>query len=100
MDDLEGGVPLMRLRDKGELLAECRIIIHDQAKAWPVFQAVFGAMAANIVGEFFETMRIACDQALIDGAKTTGFTIDLNPLPKPQIIVPQNNGHIPELRLS
>lgn len=85
-------VYLMRVSLDGELVAEVPIIIHDAVKAKEAFEASFSELVPHAIGELFQSMRVACDDALQAqlGGHYTGLEVNIGRTLKPQLIVPAN----------
>ena len=89
--------PLLTIRLDGQVVAEATLVVHDGPGAWKAFQAAFANVAPFMVGEIFNTMRVACDPELRAEMGPQGMTIDLNTVATPQIVIP-TNGHLPEMK--
>ena len=91
MSDL---LPLLRVRLDGEIVAEATLTVYDAEKTWLAFVSGFPQIAHLVTGEFFNTVRIACDEQLKGITQETGITIDLRTRAVPEIIVPdfKSNG--------
>ena len=87
-------VSLLKLTFNGELVAEASLIVHDQAGAWEAFLNVYPQIAHLICGEVFSVMHVACDDELRAKTDHTGFSIDIQTEPRPQLFVPPTNGHL------
>ena len=84
---------LLTIKLDGKVVAEATLVIYDAASAWLAFQESFAMLSSVIVGEFFNTMRVACHEDLKAERGPQGIMIDLNMGPKPTIYVPESNGH-------
>lgn len=69
--------PLLRVVLDGEIVAEANLVIHDPARAWEAFQEAFPTLAEGVVGELFNTMRVACHPALLAERGPQGIHINL-----------------------
>jgi hypothetical protein len=74
---MEEGTPLLKIIIGGELVAEATLHIYNGPVAWQGFQDGFQYLAGEVVGELFNTMRIACNPSLRLKHGPQGITIDL-----------------------
>ena len=69
--------PLLRISLDGEVGAEAILHIYDGRRAWTAFQEAFANLAPYVVGELFNTVRIACHGELQAERGSQGIIIDL-----------------------
>lgn len=89
----ETSVNVLKVMVDGDLVAEARLTVTDPEKAWLAFSTCFSTLSPNIVGEFYEAMRLGCNGGTTE---PTGMTINIATQPRPTIYVPQANGTMAE----
>ncbi len=83
----------LKLTVDGKVVAEAPLYIYDHALAWQAFMDAFSSMQPLVVGEWFNTMRIACHQNMLDVlGPQTAFEINLSTTPVKEV-VGSFNGH-------
>ncbi len=70
--------PLLRITVNGEDVAVANLCISNGPLAWRAFLDSFANLAPVLVGEVFNTMRIACDPELHERLGPQGVVIDLD----------------------
>lgn len=91
-------VYVFRFTRNGKVLAEAEITIADEDKeeVWRLFQDNFGGIAGAMVGNFHQTMRIACGQVAVAAGIKDVVGMQVVEQTTPMIVVPQSNGHMPD----
>ena len=85
--------PLLTILVDGKVVAEAPLHVYDGGAAWTAFQDVFPQLAPLLVGEFFDSMRYACNPALVKAPNAPrGMRVELHTQAKPQLYVPNGSG--------
>ena len=88
------GTNLLKISMDGEVVAEALLTVYDADATWRAFQDAFANLAPLLVGEIFNTVRVACDTDLSKQLGPQGITIDLRTSAVPQLVIPSPNGHL------
>ncbi len=82
-------VQLMKVTLDGEVVAELPLLIHDAAKTWEAFTASYSEIAQHMLGELFQSVRIACREDLQrQFGEYVGLNVDISTGIRPQLIIP------------
>ena len=69
--------PLLRIMFNGDLVAEANLVVYDGLAAWTAFVEAFANISPSIVGELFNTVRVACHPETRELMGPQGITIAL-----------------------
>ena len=73
---------VLRLTLDDRVVAEAPLYIYDAAAAWEVFQSAFAVIAPAVVGDLYNTVRVACHEDLLQSMGPQGIIVNLQSPPE------------------